>query len=226
MPLLMRLLISFVLVTLAWALLFAYVPVRLTPRIIQRSLQPDGKLPHGVQQSWAPLRAMSPAVPRSALAAQDPAFFQHWGFEWAGAGRRALAADSLRRLLDQGTITWQAAGQTFLWHSERPNWAHRLLNAYFTGLLELCWSKERILAVFLNTYEFQPGVFGVGAYAQLRLHQPLGALNQQQAAALWASGPPGSPGAAKQGAGYRSAILKSMKALPPARCAEQLPHLE
>ena len=39
----------------------------------------------------------------------------------------------------------------------------KALEAYFAVLIEMCWTKERILEVYLNIAELGPGVFGVEA---------------------------------------------------------------
>ena len=51
-------------------------------------------------------------------------------------------------------------------------------------MLELVWSKERILEVYLNIAEFDEGVFGVGAAAQHYFGVPARDLSDVQAARL------------------------------------------
>src|SRR5690606_29767375 len=49
----------------------------------------------------------------------------------------------------------------FLWQGR--SFVRKALEAYFAVLIEMCWTKERILEVYLNIAEFGPGVFGVEA---------------------------------------------------------------
>jgi monofunctional biosynthetic peptidoglycan transglycosylase len=58
------------------------------------------------------------------------------------------------------------------------------LEAYFTLLIETCWSKTRILEVYLNIAEFGPGVFGVGAASEHFFRQSAARLNRSQSALL------------------------------------------
>lgn len=43
----------------------------------------------------------------------------------------------------------------------------KALEVYYTLLIELLWSKERILEVYLNVIEIGPKVYGVGAASRL-----------------------------------------------------------
>ena len=56
--------------------------------------------------------------------------------------------------------------------------------AYFTGLIELLWSKERILEVYLNIVEFGPGIFGVEAACRHFYGKPASRLTPTEAASL------------------------------------------
>ncbi len=58
------------------------------------------------------------------------------------------------------------------------------LEAYFTVLLEACWSKRRILEIYLNVAEFGDGVYGAAAASQYYFHKPPNKLNADEAALL------------------------------------------
>jgi monofunctional biosynthetic peptidoglycan transglycosylase len=51
-------------------------------------------------------------------------------------------------------------------------------------LIETLWPKRRILEVYLNTAEFGPGIFGVGAASQRFFGEPVSRLDREQAARL------------------------------------------
>jgi monofunctional biosynthetic peptidoglycan transglycosylase len=59
-----------------------------------------------------------------------------------------------------------------------------VLEAYFTVLLEVCWSKERILEVHLNVAEYGNGVYGVEQAARLYLGRSAWELGPSEAAML------------------------------------------
>jgi monofunctional biosynthetic peptidoglycan transglycosylase len=60
----------------------------------------------------------------------------------------------------------------------------KALEAWFTSLLELCWSKGRILEVYLNSAQFGPDVYGVEAAAQTFFHKHAAGLTRSEAAQL------------------------------------------
>ncbi len=60
----------------------------------------------------------------------------------------------------------------------------KTLEAYFALVIELLWSKQRILEVYLNVAELGPGVFGVEAAAQEFFGAPASQLSAPQAALL------------------------------------------
>ena len=98
------------------------------------------------------------------MASEDQRFVEHHGIDFVSLDR-ALAdyrgGDGLR---GASTITQQVAKNVFLWQGR--SFVRKALEAYFAVLLEMCWTKERILEVYLNVAEFGPGVFGVEAAAR------------------------------------------------------------
>jgi len=111
----------------------------------------------GVKQTWTPLEKIAPVMARSAVAAEDANFCQHWGFDMQ-AIRVALAEGSSR---GASTISQQTVKNVYLWHGR--TWVRKAMEAMMTPLVEAVWSKRRIIEVYLNIAEFDEGVFGVGA---------------------------------------------------------------
>ena len=62
------------------------------------------------------------------------------------------------------TISQQTAKNVFC--TPARTYTRKLIEAYFTALIELFWGKERILEVYLNVIELGDGIFGVEAAAQ------------------------------------------------------------
>ena len=98
---------------------------------------------------------------RSAVAAEDANFCHHWGFDMAAirAGDRGGQQPRRHRRISQ-----QVVKNVFLWHGR--SWLRKAMEAVLTPAVELVWSKQRILEVYLNVAEFDEGVFGVQAAAQ------------------------------------------------------------
>lgn len=114
----------------------------------------------GVEKDWVPWEEIAPVMGRSAVAAEDANFCNHWGFDMA----------AIRQAIDQGsnrgasTISQQLVKNVFLWHGR--SWTRKAMEAVLTPVVELFWSKQRILEVYLNVAEFDEGVFGIQAAAQ------------------------------------------------------------
>ena len=113
-----------------------------------------------IERQWVPFDDIAPAMGRSAVAGEDANFCLHWGFDMA-AIRDAIAHGSSR---GASTLSQQVVKNVFLWQGR--SWIRKAMEAVLTPVVELIWSKQRILEMYLNQAEFAEGVFGVQAAAQ------------------------------------------------------------
>ncbi|WP_300033293.1 monofunctional biosynthetic peptidoglycan transglycosylase [uncultured Roseobacter sp.] len=132
----------------------------------------------GVEYDWVPVDAVAPVMARAVVAAEDANFCLHWGFDVA-AIRTAIEEGGTR---GASTISQQTVKNVYLWHGR--NYTRKALEALMTPLLELMWSKRRIIEVYLNVAEFDTGVFGVKAAAQHYFGVSPAQLTDLQAARL------------------------------------------
>lgn len=132
----------------------------------------------GVAREWVPMEAIAPDMARAAVAAEDSGFCRHWGFD-VGALRAAIASGAER---GGSTISQQTVKNVFLWQGR--SWPRKAIEAALTPVVELLWSKRRILEVYLNVAEFGEGVFGVEAAARHHFEVPARDLTPMQAARL------------------------------------------
>ncbi|NUH67078.1 monofunctional biosynthetic peptidoglycan transglycosylase [Sulfitobacter sp. S0837] len=132
----------------------------------------------GVERDWVPLEQIAPVMARSAVAAEDANFCNHWGFDME-AIRTAIENGSER---GASTISQQTVKNVYLWHGR--SWLRKALEAGMTPLLEALWPKRRIIEVYLNVAEFDEGVFGVGAAAPHYFGVSAADLSAKQAARL------------------------------------------
>jgi monofunctional glycosyltransferase len=135
--------------------LFSFVP----PPINLYQLGESWRL-GGITKDWVPFEEIAPAMGQSAVAAEDANFCLHWGFDMAAI--RAVVADGGSG--GASTISQQTVKNVFLWHGR--SYLRKAMEALLTPFVELVWTKERILEVYLNVAEFDEGVFGVQAAAQ------------------------------------------------------------
>ncbi len=131
---------------------------------------------------WRPLSRISPNLKRAVLAAEDQRFLFHHGFDLAEL--RVALQDLLeaRRQRGASTISMQTARTVFLPRSR--SWTRKSLEAYFTVLIELFWSKGRILEIYLNTVDWGPGLMGAEAASRAYFGIPASALDPRQAALM------------------------------------------
>jgi len=103
---------------------------------------------------------ISPHLAIAVVAAEDQRFPEHRGFDVDSILDALIDHLRGRRTRGASTISQQVAKNLFLW-PER-SFVRKGLEAWLTIWIELLWSKERILEVYLNVAEFGPGVFGAG----------------------------------------------------------------
>jgi len=113
-----------------------------------------------VDYQWVPIEQVAPVMRRSVVAAEDANFCLHWGFDVA-AIRDAIAEGTGR---GASTISQQTVKNVYFWQGR--SWPRKALETLMTPLVEMTWSKRRILEVYLNVAEFDEGVFGIEAAAR------------------------------------------------------------
>lgn len=172
------------LLSVAEVMLFGVIRPPFTPLMVIRVLEKPG-IRHRLRWEWRPLDRISPEMPRAVVASEDATFCSHFGFDWdalAAAWQRYVHGAEGARLRGGSTITMQTAKNIFLWPDK--SLVRKALEAYFTVLLELFWTKERILEVYLNVIEWGDGIYGVEAAAETYFHKPARDLTAGEAARL------------------------------------------
>ncbi|WP_170582163.1 monofunctional biosynthetic peptidoglycan transglycosylase [Ruegeria arenilitoris] len=131
-----------------------------------------------VDREWVAIEDMSPAMARSVVAAEDANFCLHWGFD-VNAIRDALKDGGNR---GASTISQQVVKNVFLWQGR--SWVRKALETSMTPVVEIFWSKKRILEVYLNVAETGEGLFGIEAAARKNFGVSSAQLSPVQAARL------------------------------------------
>lgn len=133
---------------------------------------------------WRQLKEISPHLRRAVLAGEDQRFLSHHGFDFIEMNQALKEMFSRKRTRGASTITMQTARTVFLW-PERT-WPRKAVEAYCTLLMELFWSKERILEIYLNTVDWGEGIMGAEAASRKYFHTPSSRITRTQAALLTA----------------------------------------
>ncbi|GFM72767.1 monofunctional biosynthetic peptidoglycan transglycosylase [Pseudomonas cichorii] len=169
---------SFVLV-----LVLRWVPPPGTALMIERKIESwvDGE-PIDLQRTWQPWNKISDNLKIAVIAGEDQKFAEHWGFDINAIQAAILHNERGGSIRGASTLSQQVSKNLFLWSGR--SYPRKALEAWFTVLIELLWSKERILEVYLNSVEWDEGVFGAQAAAQHHFGINASALSMQQASYL------------------------------------------
>jgi monofunctional biosynthetic peptidoglycan transglycosylase len=172
-----------VVVSLVGTLALRWVPPPTTAVMIERRVgaQLAGRTYHATYR-WVPWARISPDCALAVIAAEDQHFADHHGFDVDSIQKAIDDHERGLRLRGASTISQQVAKNLFLWSGR--SFVRKGLEAYFTALIELTWSKRRILEVYLNIVELGDGVFGVEAASQRYFRKPAARVQSEEAALL------------------------------------------
>ena len=144
-----------------------FIPVWVTPLMVIRCYQ---QLKEGrelrMSHNWVPLSDISEHMPMAVMGSEDAHFLEHHGFDFKAIEHAAKRNKKHpeKRKLGASTISQQTAKNVFLWPGR--SWVRKGFEVYFTTLIELMWSKERIMEVYLNSIETGEGIYGVEAISR------------------------------------------------------------
>ena len=167
-----------------------FLPVYFTPLMFIRCYEQvsegkDLKLSH----HWVPLEKISPSLPLAVMASEDANYLSHHGFDYEAIEHAAKRnrEHPEKRKLGASTISQQTAKNVFLWPGR--SWIRKGFEVYFTTLIELMWSKQRIMEVYLNSIEMGDGIYGADAVAEWHFHCQAADLSRSQCALIAATLP-------------------------------------
>lgn len=174
--------------TILAVVLYRYVPVYITPLMVirlaeQKNAGKDFKMNH----KWIPVDEITHHMPQAVVASEDNLFMTHHGFDFDQIEKAVEEAKRGKRHRGASTISQQTAKNVFLWNG--GGYVRKGLEAYFTVLIELLWSKERIMEVYLNSIEMGDGIFGVEAVAQEHFGKKASRLTRGECALIAATLP-------------------------------------
>jgi monofunctional biosynthetic peptidoglycan transglycosylase len=175
----------------------------------------EGDRTYRTDYEWVNLERISPHAAIAVIASEDQQFPFHAGFDLNSIRESVRASEKGKKLRGASTISQQVAKNLFLWNGR--SFVRKGLEAWMTVLIELTWSKERILEVYLNIVQFGRGVYGVEAAASRFFHKPAARLTSSEAATLAAVLPNPIKMHAERPSAYvlerREQILGQMRAL-------------
>jgi monofunctional biosynthetic peptidoglycan transglycosylase len=166
-------------------LIYRFVPPPVTPlmliRLVDQMVSGDELR---LKKDWESLDNISPKLSQAVIAAEDQKFAEHHGFDFEAIEKAMKNNERKRKKVIKGgsTISQQTAKNVFLWPGR--SWVRKGFEAYFTVLIELLWSKERIMEMYLNEIEMGNGIYGAEAASQFYFKKPASKLSASQAALI------------------------------------------
>jgi monofunctional biosynthetic peptidoglycan transglycosylase len=195
-------------------LIYKFVPVYITPLMVIRCVEQkmdDREMT--LHHEWVPLEEISEHLPVAVMASEDQRFLTHHGFDFDAIQKAAESNKDGKKIRGGSTISQQTAKNVFLWPGR--SWIRKGFETYFTFLIELLWSKQRIMEVYLNSIEMGDGIYGVDAVAEYHFNTDAAGLSRADCALIAATLPNPRKFSSKSPSSYmlkrQSRILKEMR---------------
>lgn len=175
--------VAFFVLSIVSVIVYRWVPVPITPLMLIRDVE---QLKNGkgvtMEHDWVPLEEISPKLQLAVVCSEDQNYLKHFGVDWGAIQKAMEENEKGKRVRGGSTITQQTAKNVFLWQGR--SYLRKGLELWFTLLIEVFWSKERIMEVYLNSIEMGNGIYGAEAASQHWFHKSAKKLSKDEAAAI------------------------------------------
>ena len=159
--------------------IFKWVPVPATPLMVIRYFEQKETV---WKHDWVSIDEISKNLQLAVICSEDQNFVKHNGFDMKAIEKALDYNQKGKKVRGASTISQQTAKNVFLW--PHRSWFRKGLETYVTFLIELIWSKERIMEVYLNSIEMGNGIYGAEAASQFWFKKPASKLSKSEAAAI------------------------------------------
>jgi monofunctional glycosyltransferase len=137
---------------------------------------------YDLKDYWIPVDEIPEQMKWAVVASEDQLFWEHRGFDMESIREAWEQRQTGERIRGASTISQQVAKNLYL--SPRQSFLRKGVEAAITVFIELFWSKERILEVYLNIAEFGPGIFGIGKASDVFFGTHASSITPEQASRL------------------------------------------
>ncbi|MEV5026359.1 transglycosylase domain-containing protein [Paenibacillus sp. LPE1-1-1.1] len=129
------------------------------------------------------LSDISHYVIEATLAIEDRRFYDHRGFDVKGMARAVMVnVQSFSARQGASTLTQQLARNLYLTHER--TWQRKMKEAMYTVQLEMSYSKDEILGMYLNQIYYGHGSYGIEAAAMMYFNKHASELSLAESAML------------------------------------------
>lgn len=197
-----------------WVLTYKWI----NPPITFLQIREGVNCPEGISFSkdWVSFGRISKHMQLAVVSSEDQNYMKHRGLDFSAISKaEAFNAKNSKKKRGASTVTQQVAKNVFLWPNR--SFIRKAAEVYFASLIELLWSKQRIMEVYLNVIETGPCTFGVEAASQRYFKKTAAEMSREQCAMLTAAIPsprksnPAKPSAFM--AGRQQHVLRQMRML-------------
>jgi len=181
----MYIFVAFLATSTCFAILYKFVNPPVTPLMVIRLAEQNfSGQAMKIKKDWVGIDSISPLLQLAVVAAEDNRFLEHRGFDMDAIDKAQEYNDTHKgkKIHGASTISQQTAKNVFLW--PQRSWLRKGLEVYFTFLIEMVWSKKRIMEVYLNVIETGKGVYGAEAASRLYFNKHALLLTRSESALL------------------------------------------
>lgn len=115
---------------------------------------------YGQKGTYVELTEISPLIQKTVVATEDKRFYQHHGYDLKGIARAAVGILTSGHITGGGsTLTQQLAKNAYL--TQKQTFDRKARELFLAIEIEKNYSKDEILAMYLNNSYFANGVWGV-----------------------------------------------------------------
>ena len=178
---------AFFILSILSTILFRFIPVPVTPLMLIRCTEQvfSGEAPK-LKKDWVPLKEMSSNLVLAVISSEDQKFSEHFGFDFEAIEKVAKQKVKLQKrgkpIKGGSTISQQCAKNVFLF--PQRSYIRKAFEVYFTFLIEIFWSKKRIMEVYLNVIEMGDGIYGAQAASKIYFKKDAKNLTAAEAATI------------------------------------------
>ena len=158
-----------------------------------------------IDYSWTPISNMGENIALSVIATEDSNFCNHLGLDV----KEIYKVITRKEKRGASTITQQLAKNLFLWSGR--SWSRKIIELYFTFLIEIIIPKRRILEIYLNTVETSLLTFGVNQASDNYYKKPANQLSKEQSVRIALTLPNPKTRSPKKLKSYLTARISQLK---------------
>ncbi|WP_392552407.1 monofunctional biosynthetic peptidoglycan transglycosylase [Orbus wheelerorum] len=174
-----KIIIIFIAISLFFVCLFRFIDPPGTMLMLEQKM---GNFDKKQQRTWRDFNDISDNIKIAVIAAEDQNFANHFGFDLRAIEQAITHNENNQTIRGASTITQQVAKNLFLWPSR--SFVRKAFEFWFTLWIELFWSKQRTLEIYLNSVEWGEGIFGIQAASHHYFHTSANNLTLDEACLL------------------------------------------